>query len=287
MNGRKSHPLPVLSVVADGILKGYVPFDKDWMGFSVDEYQKASESVMKDAPKETVKANVSNRLELHGYEIVRAQYFSTLRNPAMTISNGKLRFNTACLQKFENVEYVELLLNSVNRSIAIRPCSKDNPNAIRWGRLKAGRWCATSVGCKGLARTLFDIMDWEREIRYRFRGEFIENDGNKLMLFELDEPEMIKVEKIVLPPKTAEESEGKAISKAIYIFPPEWAGTFGRPIHSIARAELLEQRHYAGNWDVLRPATELKEYNLFMAEDMRGMLHEAERIMEGWLSADA
>ena len=52
--GRKSHPLPVLSVVADGILKGYVPFDKDWMGFSVDEYQKASESVMKDAPKETV-----------------------------------------------------------------------------------------------------------------------------------------------------------------------------------------------------------------------------------------
>ena len=107
------------------------------------------------------------------------------------------------------------------------------------------------------------------------------------MLFELDEPEMIKVEKIVLPPKTAEKSEGKAISKAIYIFPPEWAGTFGRPIHSIARAELLEQRHYAGNWDVLRPATELKEYNLFMAEDMRGMLHEAERIMEGWLSADA
>ena len=55
-------------------------------------------------------------------------------------------------------------------------------------------------------------MDWEREIRYRFRGEFIENDGDKLMLFELDEPEMIKVEKIVLPPKTAEESEGKAIS---------------------------------------------------------------------------
>ena len=94
------------------------------------------------------------------------------------------------------MEYVELLLNSVNRSIAIRPCSKDNPNAIRWGRLKAGRWCATSVGCKGLARTLFDIMDWEREIRYRFRGEFIENDGDKLMLFELDEPEMIKVENI-------------------------------------------------------------------------------------------
>ena len=44
-----------------------------------------------------------NRLDLSGYEVVRAQYFATLQNPAMTISNGKLRFNTACLKKFEDV----------------------------------------------------------------------------------------------------------------------------------------------------------------------------------------
>ena len=43
----------------------------------------------------------------------------------MTISNGKLRFNTACLKKFEDVEYVELLLNSVDRCVAIRPCEKE------------------------------------------------------------------------------------------------------------------------------------------------------------------
>ena len=83
-----------------------------------------------------------------------AQYFATLQNPAMTISNGKLRFNTACLKKFEDVEYVELLLNSVDRCIAIRPCEKDNPNAIRWGRLKEGHWCASTLGCRGLAKAL-------------------------------------------------------------------------------------------------------------------------------------
>ena len=31
-------------------------------------------------------AEVMNRLNLSGYEVVRAQYFSTLQNPAMTIS---------------------------------------------------------------------------------------------------------------------------------------------------------------------------------------------------------
>ena len=39
---RKNRPLPVLSVVDDGILRGYVPFDKDWTGFSAEEYREAS-----------------------------------------------------------------------------------------------------------------------------------------------------------------------------------------------------------------------------------------------------
>ena len=162
---KRKRPLPVLSVVDDGILRGYVPFDKDWTGFSAEEYREASESVMLE--KETDTVEVMNRLDLTGYEVVRAQYFSTLRNPAMTISNGRLRFNTACLKKFENVEYVELLLNSVDRCVAIRPCEKSNPNAIHWGRLKEGRWCASTLVCRGLAKALFDIMEWEDGLKYR------------------------------------------------------------------------------------------------------------------------
>lgn len=76
----------------------YVPFDKDWTGFSAEEYREASESVIRE-PDDSVVGDVKNRLNLTGYEVVRAQYFATLQNPAMTISNGKLRFNTACLKK--------------------------------------------------------------------------------------------------------------------------------------------------------------------------------------------
>lgn len=189
--------------------------------------------------------------------------------------------DTSCLKKFEDVEYVELLLNSVDRCVAIRPCEKGNPNAIHWGRLKEGRWCASTLGCRGLAKTLFDIMEWEEGLKYRFRGQFVEQGDNKLMLFELDEPEMIKIEEIVLPSKE-EEAEGKTVKQMIYIFPPEWAGTFGQPITSIAQVGILQQEHYAGNWDVLRPAAEIKEMNTFTADGLNALLHEAEEIMEGW-----
>lgn len=110
------------------------------------------------------------------------------------------------------------------------------------------------------------------------------------MLFELDEPEMIKVEEIVLPPKEAEENEeepaGETVKKTIYIFPPEWAGTFGRPITSIAQVDILQQERYAGDWDVLRPATEIEEMNTFTADGLEALLHEAEEIMEGWTDTD-
>lgn len=179
--------------------------------------------------------------------------------------------------------YVELLLNSVERCIAIRPCDKNNPNAIRWGRLKEGRWCASTLGCRGLAKTLFDIMEWDEDLRYRFRGQFLEQGDNKMMLFAFDEPEMIKVEEIVLPPKeNTEEDEGETVKKKIYIFPPEWAGTFGQPITSIAQVGILRQEHYAGNWDVFRPATEIEKMNIFTAESLNELLREAEKIMEGW-----
>ena len=284
----KNRPLPVLSVVDDGVLKGYVPVDKDWTGFSAEEYQEASESVYRENAQTERPAENGTRLNLSGYEIVRAQFFSSLSNPAMTISNGKMRFNTACLKKFGDEEYVELLLNTVERCIAIRPCSKDNPNAVRWGRLKDSRWSVSAISCRGLAKTLFDIMEWEEDTRYRFHGEYVGAGENKVLLFQLDEPEMIKTEEITLPPQepeqdgTEEEKEEIVIKKKMMVFPAAWADSFGRPITSLACVNMLEQEHYAGNWDILRPAKEVEDYNLVSSEELKALMQEADRIMEGW-----
>lgn len=42
------------------------------------------------------------------------------------------------------------------------------------------------------------------------------------------------------------------------------------------------ERHYAADWDVLRPAKELAEYSTLTSEDLEELLHEAEKIIEGW-----
>ena len=131
-------------------------------------------------------------------------------------------------------------------------------------------------------------MNWEDGVKYRFRGEFIQNGEDKLMLFQLDEPEMIKVEEIVLPPQEADEPEENAdvtevvIKKRMLVFPEEWENSFGRPASSLSGIQMLTQEHYAKDWDVLRPARELDGDDVFTVEKLQVMMQETEKIMEGW-----
>ena len=185
------------------------------------------------------------------------------------------------------MEYVELLLNTVTNTIAIRPCDEDNPNAIHWGKLREARWVVSTLGCRGLSRTLFDLMSWEDEGKYRFRGQFINQDDQKLLVFELDEPVVTKVVEQVLVPEesdeeAAEEQEEIVIKETVRVYPDSWTSSFGAPVSSYDHASVLVQRHYAGDWDVLRPATELEEMNTFTADKLAALMKEAETIMEGW-----
>ena len=273
----KSRPLPVLSVIDDGILRGYVPIDKGWNGFSVEDYRAACESVDIPVIEETT---TGLRLYMGGYKQVRADYFPSLDKPTMTIENGKLRFNTACLKKFEDVEYVELLLNTVTNTIAIRPCAEENPNAIRWGQLRNDRWVVNTMSCRGLSRTLFALMSWEDEGRYKFRGQFINRGDQKLLVFELDEPVITKkVEQIFVPEKPDDAGEGIEADEAgereeiivretVRVYPESWRDSIGVPVASTPRVSVLVQKHYAGDWDVLRPAKELEEMNVLERVDV-------------------
>ena len=109
---RKKHALPVLSVVEDGILRGYAPIDRNWEGFSPEDYQMACESVGNQVPLYQADSNVPP-LNLRGYQRISSHFFPSYDDPALTIYGGLMRFTTACLRKFEDVEYVELLINPV------------------------------------------------------------------------------------------------------------------------------------------------------------------------------
>lgn len=283
--------LPVLSVIDDGVLRGYVPIHKDWTGFSGEEYIAASTSVAEDEPPTNDLPGPQS--DMPNFKVVRGEYFPSYERPAMTIDNGKFRFNTACLRKFEDVEYVELLLNPVENCIAVRPCEKDNPNAVHWGRLREERWAVSQLSCRGLTKALTDIIEWNEESKYRLSGQFIENESGKMILFMLEDAmETRTVTKIYVPEESDAETPGDAddqdavqeeivLTEKLKVLPPSWE-PFGVPVRNYRGFSVLEQRKFSGNWDVLRPARELADMNVFTAAGLAELMADAERIMEGW-----
>ncbi|SHK57570.1 recombinase family protein [Hespellia stercorisuis] len=284
---KKGCPLPVLQVVDGGALNGFVPVNRTWTGFSAADYSKACESayVEKDVVESPDKKQ--SHFDLSGFQVVRAQFFSTRTDPAMTISNGQIHFNTACLKKFKNVEYVELLLNSVERGIAIRPCDKNNPNAIKWGKLKDGRWLVLPKSCKGFAAPLYEIMDWNKECKYRFRGMYEESCDEQVMIFNLEEPEIIKTEIIEeiaessnCDENTNDTGEKKTEKKKkTILYPTQWISNFGNHANS-TEGLILQRFKYHGNWDVLRPAKTVEGIQVFQKETIDALMEEAEEMID-------
>lgn len=282
----KNAPLPQLTVIEDGALKGFVPVNRLWGGFTADELLQASEyAYEKNSKNREDEVLKDKELNLSGYQIVRGQFFANNTDPKMTISRGVISFNSACLKKFDDTEYVELLLNSVKKCIAIRPCDPDNPNAINWGVLRENRWVARPKSCRGFAGALFDMMEWDDDVRYRFFGNFREQKGEKILIFELEEPVQMKRVQVELPPlnpdNSGEEPEIRYKNITEYIMPERWANSFGRLINE-GRMFLIEQVHYSGEWDVLRRAEAIPELNPVTVHDLSMLLNEAEEIIERW-----
>ena len=103
--------MPVLSVIDDGILKGYVPIHKDWTGFSGDAILRASQSVMTEEEKVLSSTagitlvSTDKLLKMESYRPISGTSFVDRNKPLLRIRNGRLRFSTSCLRLFRDVEY--------------------------------------------------------------------------------------------------------------------------------------------------------------------------------------
>ena len=278
--------IPVLSVVDDGVLKGFVPLHKDWTGFTGDSILDAAQSVLKLPAGQTKEEHtvrpLGRQLNMDGFREVSGLSYHHRDKPYLRIKGGRMRFSMYCLQRFQDVEYVELLLNPVEKCIAIRPTDKQNPNAIHWGKVKNDRWAVLPVSCAGLLQVLGDIMDWDDPDALSFVGEYIE--GQKLLLFGLENSAITRA---IVPDRSDEANKDDNDSpdvtpQKVILYSHEIGATLDIPITTMAEVSLLERRHYAGDWDVLRPATRLEEKGALTQDRLAELMSEAEEIIERW-----
>lgn len=155
-------------------------------------------------------------VDLAGYQVTKAELFAHSREPAITIWQNRLKFSMACLRRFPDTKYIQILINPEEKRMIIRPCTQDTPDCLRWAKGGGEKEVTTrELMCKFFAAKLFDLMGWDSQYRYKILGKPATCDGEFLFLFKLNDFELFL--------------GGKR--KGSYL-PSEWRDYFGIPAES-------------------------------------------------------
>ena len=115
----------------DGVIAGMLRSLEDGHSGSIPSIE-PEEVVMAASPE---KGNCDEVLEVAGdfdwdaYQVVRREFFAHINEPSVTFNNYKFYVNAACLNRFPQVEYVQVLVNQERRILAIRPCRAEDRDA--------------------------------------------------------------------------------------------------------------------------------------------------------------
>ena len=78
-------------------------------------------------------------IDLDDYEIVSAEFFAQVREPAFTINVNKITANAACVRMLPDVDYVKILVNQKEKKLVLKPCDELDISGYKWARMKDGR----------------------------------------------------------------------------------------------------------------------------------------------------
>lgn len=134
---------------------------------------------------EEKRKQLEDEFSYDGYKYVRGELFANLREPAVTIRNGNVTFNTACINGLEDVVFVNLLINEDLKRLVVKGCSENDKDALRWCIAKPDKRKSRKMTCPDFTKLVYDMMGWEKGCRYKIMGYRIVVDGETLYVFDL------------------------------------------------------------------------------------------------------
>lgn len=138
-----------------------------------------------ESESEAKRKQLEDEFSYDGYKYVRGELFANLREPAITIRDGNITFNTACINGLEEVVYVNLMINEDLKRLVVKGCTENDKDALRWCVAKPDKRKSRKMTCPDFTKLVYDMMGWETCYRYKIKGYKIVIDGETLYVFDL------------------------------------------------------------------------------------------------------
>ncbi len=235
--------LPELRVIDKGSLKGFVYINPIWAGFKAEDYFIASNSVFTDQQRvtafESYEADEGD-FDLRTFEIARGEFFNTVGRTCVTISSKEILFTQKCLKKLKS-EYVELLIDPVEKLMVVHPSKKTAKHSMKWCMLLDRGRVPKGIHCAAFLPTLFEILGWNKDCKYRAVGAYIEKADGCVLLFDMSETEMIipKGVPLQLSDEQSDQNTFEEHESNVVAYPESWSRSFGSSFYRVEHSKYL------------------------------------------------
>ena len=223
-----------VEVIREGLLAGFIPLNFAFGGYEAEHYLGASISA--DVQLGNYALDILNAPD---YRLIRSQEIEHRLVAQMTVAHKNLTFNSDCISRLSDTKYVEILLHPTERLIAVRSSIKSNRNAVLWN--------SKNISSSLICRVIFTLMGWNSMWKYKIIADCFERDSERVLMFNLSDPEFQFVEEI---------SENEEIKERIkrLLQPAKWCDSIGADY--ISRI-VASRRAYAitlDDWKLNAPA---------------------------------
>lgn len=224
-----SKGIPSLKAISEGALKGFIVVCKNIRGYLLDDYSEASRSVYEEdeSTEISILADKASIFDLRTYDIVSTISFDDRTKPSCSIKGSKVVFNTAC-RKALGTDKAEVLFHPSKAILALRTAIGEVP-AEHINEVSI----AKPVHLSHFVPVALESAKLTSEYRYRIYGTRRTKNGEYIMLFDLQNAEII-------PSK-----------KDTYILPDKYVGRYGNGYYENIAACGLHKIDIDGLWQAL------------------------------------
>ncbi|MBQ7293824.1 MAG: hypothetical protein IJW79_08800, partial [Clostridia bacterium] len=115
--------------------------------------------------------------DFEDFQVVRREFFAHLREPSVTFNDCKFQVNMACLTKFPNCDFAQVLVSQEEKILALRPCAEGTKDAYMWCGISKGKRKPKAITCKLFFAKIVSLMNWNPKYRYKLLGRLIHANG--------------------------------------------------------------------------------------------------------------
>ena len=165
---------------------------------------------------------MEDALDLKSYQVVRREFFAHIYEPAISFKDYKISVNAACLRKFPETEFVQVIINAEDKIMALRPRKEEEKETFPWFYYSNGKKKPKSITCKIFFAKIVSLMNWNPDNRYKILGHVVHANGEYLLAFDLTATEVYQ--------RTIDENN-KPNRSRFPLYPEDWQNMFGIPFY--------------------------------------------------------